>query len=209
MTADALAVRCLRAGPGAIAEAVRVIKSGGVVAIPTDTVYGLGCDPSSDDAVGRLFEVKNRQAKPVPLLCADSGVAESLVDLNGVARKLAELHWPGALTIVAPIKKESKLSSLLDQGSGYLGVRVPDSEVCLALAGKVGGAVTGTSANLSGRPSCRTAAQVVESLGERIQLVIDGGELRGKESTVVRVSGGNVEVLREGSVRIQEGELKA
>jgi L-threonylcarbamoyladenylate synthase len=204
-----LAVRCLRAGPAAIAEAVRAVKSGGVVAIPTDTVYGLGCDPSSDEAVGGLFEVKNRQAKPVPLLCADSSVAESLVDLNGVARKLAELHWPGALTIVAPIRKGSSLSSLLDQGSGYLGVRVPDSEVCVAVAGKVGGAVTGTSANLSGRPSCRTAAQVVESLGQRIQLVIDGGELLGKESTVVRVSGGTVEVLREGSVRIQEGELKA
>jgi len=204
-----MAVRCLRAGPAAIAEAVRLIKSGGVVAIPTDTVYGLGCDPSSDEAVGRLFEVKNRQAKPVPLLCADSRAAESLVDLNGVARKLAELHWPGALTIVAPIKKESHLSPLLDQGSGYLGVRVPNSEVCLALAGKMGGAVTGTSANLSGQPSCRTAAQVVESLGGRIELVIDGGELRGRESTVVRVSGGTVEVLREGSFRIQEGELKA
>jgi L-threonylcarbamoyladenylate synthase len=204
-----LAVRCLRAGPAAIAEAVRVVKGGGVVAIPTDTVYGLGCDPSSDEAVGRLFEVKNRQAKPVPLLCSDLGVAERLVDLNGVARKLAELHWPGALTIVAPIKKESDLSSLLDQGSGYLGVRVPDSDVCVALAGKVGGAVTGTSANLSGQPSCRTAAQVMESLGGRIQFVIDGGELLGKESTVVRVSGGTVEVLREGSVRIQEGELKA
>jgi L-threonylcarbamoyladenylate synthase len=208
MTGDALAVRCLKAGPAAIAEAVRVVKSGGVVAIPTDTVYGLGCDPSNDEAVGRLFEVKNRQAKPVPLLCADSGVAEALVELNGVARKLAELHWPGALTIVAPIK-ERNLSPLLDQGSGHLGVRVPDSEVCLAIAGKVGGAVTGTSANLSGRPSCRTAEQVVESLDGRIELVIDGGELRGKESTVVRVSGGTVEVLREGSVRIQEGELKA
>jgi L-threonylcarbamoyladenylate synthase len=209
MTRDTLAVRCLRAGPAAIAEAVRVVKSGGVVAIPTDTVYGLGCDPSSDEAVGRLFEVKNRQAKPVPLLCSDLGVAEGIVDFNGVARKLAELHWPGALTIVAPIKKDSNLSPLLDQGSGNLGVRVPDSEVCVALAGKVGGAVTGTSANLSGQPSCRTAAQVVESLDDRIQLVIDGGELRGKESTVVRVSGGTVEVLREGSVRIQEGELSA
>jgi len=192
-----------------VAEAARIVKRGGVVAIPTDTVYGLGCDPSSDGAVGRLFEVKNRQAKPVPVLCADSGVAERLVDLNSVARNLVGAHWPGALTIVAPLKKGSGLSPLLDQGSGYLGVRVPDSEVCVALAGKVGGAVTGTSANLSGRPSCRTAAQVTESLDGRIQLVIDGGVLRGKESTVVKVSGGTVEVLREGSVRIQEGELKA
>jgi L-threonylcarbamoyladenylate synthase len=208
MTAEALAVRCLRAGKESVAEAVRVVKRGGVVAVPTDTVYGLGCDPSSDEAVGRLFEAKNRQAKPVPLLCADPGVAERLVDLNGVARKLARLHWPGALTIVAPIKSEGKLSHLLDQGSGYLGVRVPDSEVCVAIAGRVGGSITGTSANLSGQPSCRTAAQVVASLDGRVQLVIDGGELRGKESTVVKVSGGTVEVLRKGSVRIQEGELE-
>jgi len=204
-----LTVRCLPAGPEAVAEAARVVKDGGVVAVPTDTVYGLGCDPSSDEAVKRLFEVKNRQAKPVPLLCASSKVAERLVDLNGAARKLAELHWPGALTVVAPLKKSNGLSALLYQGRGFLGVRVPDSDVCLALARKVGGAITGTSANLSGRPSCRTAAQVVQSLDGRIQLVIDGGELRGKESTVVRVSGDTVEVLREGSVRIQEGELKA
>lgn len=192
-----------------MAAAARVVRSGGVVAIPTDTVYGLACDPSSDGAVARLFEAKNRQAKPVPVLCADSRVAERLVDLNGVARKLVGIHWPGALTIVAPLKKGSGLSPLLDQGSGYLGVRVPDSWVCVALARKVGGAVTGTSANLSGRPSCRTAAEVVESLDGRIRLVIDGGELRDKESTVVRVSGDTVEVLREGSVRIQEGELRA
>ena len=203
-----MAVRCLPSGKKAVAEAALVVKQGGVVAIPTDTVYGLGCDPSSDKAVARLYEVKNREAKPVPLLCADVAVAERLVDLDGVARKLAGLHWPGALTIVAPIKRGSNLSRLLDQGSGYLGVRVPDSEVCVALAGKVGGSITGTSANLSGRPSCRTAAQVAESLDGRIQLVIDGGELRGKESTVVKVSEGTVEVLRKGSVRIQEGEME-
>ena len=203
-----MTVRCLRAGPEAVAEAERVVKAGGLVAIPTDTVYGLACDPSSDKAVRRLFEVKNRQANPVPVLCADSGVAERLVDLNAVARRLAKLHWPGALTIVAPLKSGGRLSTLLDQGSGYLGVRVPDNGVCLALAGKVGGAITGTSANLSGEPSCRTAAQVVAALDGKIQLVIDGGALRAKESTVVKVSGKAIEVLREGSVRIQEGELE-
>src|SRR5271155_1094230 len=112
MTGDALAVRCMRAGPEAVAEAARVVKGGGVVAIPTDTVYGLGCDPSSDLAVGRLFEVKNRQAKPVPVLCASSEVAERLVNLNPLARSLAGSHWPGALTIVAPLAKGSKLSPL-------------------------------------------------------------------------------------------------
>lgn len=198
----------MKAGAEAVAEAARVVKQGGVVAIPTDTVYGLGCDPSSDGAVGRLFEVKNRQAKPVPLLCADIAVAERLVAFNEEARRLAAQHWPGALTIVAPLEPAAGLSRLLDQGSGDLGVRVPDSEVCRALAKKIGGAITGTSANLSGQPSCRTAAEVEESLDGRIQLVIDGGTLRGKESTVVKVAGNAVEVLREGSVRIREGEVK-
>ncbi len=204
-----MTVRCLRAGREAVAEAARIVKGGGVVAIPTDTVYGLACDPSSDKAVERLFEVKNRQAKPVPVLCADNEAAGALVELNEPAARLAELHWPGALTIVAPLRKGGDLSPLLHQGSGWLGVRVPRNDTCVQLAGKVGGAVTGTSANLSGRPSCRTAAEVVASLDERIRLVIDGGKLDGKESTVVKVVGETVEVLREGSVRIQEGELKA
>jgi L-threonylcarbamoyladenylate synthase len=207
-TGSQLKVRSLPAGPKAVAEAARLIKGGGVVAIPTDTVYGLACNPSSDEAVGRLFKIKGRRAKPVPLLCAGSSVAEALVELNDTARRLASLYWPGALTIVAPLKEGGALSHLLHQGSGFLGVRVPKSELCVEVASKVGGAVTGTSANLSGHPSCRTAAQVVESLGRRIELVVDGGMLRGRESTVVKVSGETVEVLREGSVRIQEGELK-
>jgi L-threonylcarbamoyladenylate synthase len=203
-----LKVRLLPAGREALAQAVRIINGGGVVALPTDTVYGLGCDPFNGKAVGRLFKVKDRQANPVPLLCADSEVAEKLVELNGAARRLARLHWPGALTIVARLKKGSKVSPLLDQGTGYLGVRVPMSELCVEIAAKVGGALTGTSANVSGRPSCRTAAEVIESLDGKVDLVIDGGELRGMESTVVKASGEGIEVLREGSVRIQEGDTK-
>jgi len=204
-----LNVRLVKAGPKAVAEAAAIVRRGGVVAFPTDTVYGLGCDPSSDKAVRRLFEAKNRQKKPVPLLCASAEVAEKLVHLNETARRLAREHWPGALTIVAPIREGAKLSPLLDQGSGFLGVRVPDSALCTSLAEELGGAITGTSANLSGRPSCRTASEVVASLDGKVELVIDGGELSGRESTVVRVSRSTVEVLREGSVRIQEGELKA
>jgi L-threonylcarbamoyladenylate synthase len=204
-----LSVRCLTAGHEAVMEAARIIAAGGIVAVPTDTVYGLGTDPSSDEAVANLIKAKEREAKPIPVLCSDLAVAERLVELNGLSRELAGQHWPGALTIVAPLAKAggTRLSRLLDQESGYLGVRVPDSEVCHDLAVMVGGAITGTSANLSARPSCRTASQVIESLDGRVDLVLDGGrELTGKESTVVRVTGTSVEVLREGSVRIQEGE---
>lgn len=181
-----------------------------MVAVPTDTVYGLACDPWKDRSVRRLYVAKNRSAKPVPVLCAHIRAAESLVEMNEVALALAKAHWPGGLTIVAPIREGREMPSrLLDQGSGFLGVRVPDSKVCLDLASKVGGAITGTSANVSGSASSRTAAEVARALEGRVQLVIDGGELKGKESTVVRVSSESVEVLREGAVRIQEGELRA
>jgi L-threonylcarbamoyladenylate synthase len=202
-----MTARCIPVSPLAIERAAKVIREGGIVAFPTDTVYGLGCDPSNQAAVRALFQAKSREAKPIPLLCAALSDAKRLVVLNETAMRLAELHWPGALTIVAPMRKGSGLSRLLHRGDGYLGVRVPDSETSTELAREVGGAVTGTSANISGRAPCRTAAQAMESLGERIQLVIDGGTLRGKASTVVKVSGATVEVLREGSVSLQEGDL--
>ena len=204
-----MTLRTLRAGRKAVEEAAKVIKAGKVVAVPTDTVYGLACDPFNDAAVQGLFEAKDRRRKPGPILGADVDAASKLVELNSAAKRLAADHWPGALTIVAPLRKGVMLSQLVHPGTETLGVRVPDSELCLDIASRVGGAITGTSANPSGSPSSRTAAQVVESLGERLALVIDGGELRGKESTVVKVSGSTVEVLREGSVRIQEGKSKA
>jgi L-threonylcarbamoyladenylate synthase len=198
----------MAAGPRAVAVAAEVVAAGGIVAVPTDTVYGLCSDPRSDAAVQRLFEVKDREAKPVPLLCASPSVAAGLVEFNASSSRLAERYWPGALTIVAPARKGTGLSRLLDQGTGHLGVRVPKSDVCMSLAAKVGGAVTGTSANLSGQPSCRTASEVIAALDGRIQLVVDGGTLRSRESTVVRVTGETVEVLREGSVRIKGGQLR-
>jgi L-threonylcarbamoyladenylate synthase len=203
-----MTVRCLKAGPNAVAEAAAIVKRGGIVAVPTDTVYGLATDPWNDTAVKGLFEAKDRQAKPVPVLCSDITVAKRLVRLNDLAERLASAHWPGALTMVAPLQEGSGLSRSLDQGSGYLGVRVPDSEFCTALAKKSGGAITGTSANISGKKPCRSAAEVARSLDGRVGLVIDGGTLKGKESTVVKIEDTTIEVLREGSVRIQEGDLR-
>jgi L-threonylcarbamoyladenylate synthase len=202
-----LAARCVPLSDIAIERAAEIVKKGGIVAFLTDTIYVLGCDPSNENAAKALFLLKKREAKPVPVLCSGVSDAKRLVVLNGTAMRLVELHWPGALTIVAPLRKGSRVSRLLHQGDDHLGVRVPDSKACVDFARKVGGAVTGTSANISGRPPCRTAAEVMASLGEKIQLVIDGGTLRGRASTVVKVSGKSVEVLREGSVRIQEGEL--
>jgi L-threonylcarbamoyladenylate synthase len=186
-----------------ITAAAEIVRGGGVVAYPTDTVYGLGCDPFSAGAVARLVEAKERDSKPVPVLCSARGAALKLVELGPLGLELARRYWPGALTIVAPLKRE--VPELLDQGSGWLGVRIPDDQTALGLARSCGGAITGTSANLSGRPSSRTAGEVAGSLGDRIDAILDGGPRTGKESTVVRVNGTAVEVLRRGAVAFESG----
>jgi L-threonylcarbamoyladenylate synthase len=181
----------------------RIIRDGGIVAIPTDTVYGLACDPFNGRAVQRLFEVKGREAKPIPVLCHGQKDAESLVTLEPRALELARRYWPGALTIVAPLRVE--MPPTLHQGTEWLGVRVPGSMTAVSAAAAAGGCVTGTSANLSGRPSCRTAQEVAAELGDRIDAIVDGGRLEAVESTVVRVVGGTVEVLRRGAIGFEQG----
>ncbi len=187
-----------------LAAAASVVKRGGVIAFPTDTVYGLGCDPFNERAVRRLFEIKNRPSKPIPVLCRDLAAVRRLVELNERARGLAEKHWPGTLTIVAPLKRN--VPEDLDQGTGWLGVRVPSGGDCLELIRSVGGYITGTSANISGRPSCRSAGEVRRFLGEKVDLILDGGTLHALESTVVRVGGHGVEVLRRGSIALEPGK---
>lgn len=184
-----------------ISKAARLVRKGGLVVYPTDTVYGLGCDPFDEKAVARLFDAKGRSTKPVPVLCDSLESALGLGSMNETALSLAHVFWPGALTLVVPLRR--KLPYLVDQGSGEVGVRVPALKACTELIRLCGGFLTGTSANLSGRPSCRTAAEAAKALGEKVDLVLDGGRLGGTESTVVRVLRGSVEVLRRGSVDIQ------
>lgn len=198
-----MAIRTLGTDPDSVLEAAEIVRAGGLVAFPTDTVYGLGADPFRDESVDRLFEAKGRESKPIPVLCADAGRASSLVLLQGRALELAERYWPGPLTVVAPLRRG--VPQKLDQGSGSLGVRVPDSSIARSLAAALGGYVTGTSANLSGRPSCRTAEEVRASLGERVDAVVDGGRLTGAESTVVKVVGDSIEVLRRGAIAFGSG----
>ncbi len=186
--------------PSSIDVASAVVRRGGTVAYPTDTVYGLGCDPFNPDALERLVGVKERESKPIPVICASEEEAARLVKLSPRALALARRYWPGPLTIVAPLRIE--VPALLNQGTRWLGVRVPDDGTALALASGCGGIITGTSANLSGRPPARSAGDVVASLGDSIDVIIDGGDRRGSESTVVRVEEEAVEVLRRGAVAL-------
>ena len=183
-----------------IREAGNLVLGGGVIVYPTDTVYGLGCDPMNELAMRRLFAIKGRWGKPVPVLCDSIESASRLVRLGGAALRLAKRYWPGALTIVLPLKAE--LPELIHQGSGTLGVRVPNSRSCLELIAACGGWLVGTSANKSGRPACRSAQEALRSIGEEVDLILDGGRLGEKESTVVRVSANRVELLRSGAVAL-------
>ena len=185
---------------GGIRRAISIVKKGGVIVFPTDTVYGLGCDPMNERAIQKLFEVKKRAGKPIPVLCDGIESAERLVRFIGPARKLAQKYWPGALTIVLPLKKA--LPYAIHQGTRELGVRVPHSLDCVRLIRGCGGFITGTSANISGAPPARTAQRATEELGEGISLVLDGGTLAGTPSTVVKVNADGIEVLREGAVAV-------
>jgi len=193
--------RLLGMNSDSIGLAARAVRQGLLVVYPTDTVYGLGCDPLNHAAVRHLFDAKGRESKPVPVLCASAEKAGELVELGGRAAVLAREHWPGALTIVA--MRRRPLPPQLTQGGEYLGVRVPAHSGCLELVAACGGWLTGTSANRSGKQSARTAGEALDELGDSVDYVLDGGRLRGQESTVVKVVGNEVTILRTGPIGVE------
>jgi len=181
--------------------AVEVLKKGGLVAYPTDTVYGLGADPLNEKAVARIYEVKNRpHNSPLPLLLADkSDLLKVALIVPEVAWRLVEQFWPGGLTLV--VKKSSLVPDSITAGGDTVAVRIPDHHITIALIRGLGNPIVGTSANLSGKPSPVTATEVSRQLGNKVDLIVDGGRCPGGiESTVVDVSGPSPTLVREGAV---------
>lgn len=188
-------------------DAAQLVRGGGLIVYPTDTVYGLGCDPRNAAAVDRLFAAKNREPKPIPVLCDAIERVRILAEVTPGAERLAAEYWPGQLTIVLPLKES--VAPKIHQGSGTVAVRIPGSDLCRELIRDCGGLLTGTSANLSGRPPCKTAADAEEQLGEAVDLILDGGRLEGLPSTIVALRENGIEVLREGAVRVSEEAKRA
>ncbi|MEM3095239.1 MAG: L-threonylcarbamoyladenylate synthase [Nitrososphaera sp.] len=188
----------------AVARCASVIKSGGVVVFPTDTIYGIGCDPYNDRAVKRIFAIKGRdEKKPLPVLAHSMSDAEKIVSLGKAGRTLAKKYWPGALTIVAPIT-DSRISRRVTAGSGSLAVRVPANKCVLSLLEQCKYLV-GTSANPSGGRPLKSAQEVLESPLHGYDALMDGGPVeRGIESTIVDVTGSSPKILREGAIRSSE-----
>lgn len=193
--------------PDAPARAAAVIRAGGLIVLPTDTVYGVAADPWQPGAVAALYAAKRRPPdRAIPILLSDGDEIDRVAErVPEAARRLAAAFWPGPLTIVMPKRTDvPEIVSALPT----IGVRVPDHDAARAAIRACGGALAVTSANLSDQPSAHTAAEAASALGEAIDLVLDGGLAPGgTPSTVVDVAGGAPRVLRPGP--ISEGALLA
>ena len=185
------ATRTLPDSPAGLAESVTILRTGGLVAFPTETVYGLGADARNSQAVRRIFTVKKRSpSNPLIVLVQDLATARRLVDLNEQAERLAAAFWPGALTLVLPLKDDAGLSPLLGGDRQTLGVRLPGNSVAARLLTAFGGPIAAPSANLSGMTSPTHAQHVLDQLGGRIDAVVDGGVSQaGVESTIIGLDG--------------------
>ena len=185
------------------AAAVEMLRAGGIVALPTDTVYGIAVAVSTPGGIERLFAAKRRPPdKGIMLLLDDAAQAASAGVMTPAASALASACWPGGLTVIVPQRPDVQWPAVLTGGAATIGLRVPDHDAPRALAREVGPLPT-TSANVSGLPEAADAAAIVEQLGEVIDLVLDGGPAHGgPASTVVDCTGRVPSVLRVGAIPI-------
>jgi L-threonylcarbamoyladenylate synthase len=184
-------------------HAVEVLKGGGLIAFPTDTVYGVAALPWDEGAVARLYVAKQRpKSLPIPLLLSDAGQLHCVATLLPELAPLAERFWPGGLTLVLP--KTTLVSDVVSPGP-TVAVRVPDLPLACHLIREAGGVLAVTSANISGRPSPVTAGDVEEQLGGRIELILDGGPCPGGiPSSLLDCTVSPPALLRRGAVSEQD-----
>jgi L-threonylcarbamoyladenylate synthase len=184
----------------AIAEAAAKIKTGGLVVYPTETVYGLGADACSDEAVAKVFAAKVRPIEdPISIAVSSLEMARQFTQLTHKAEAIFKKFLPGPLTVI--LRAKPTISKLLTAGTGKVGVRVPDHQVALKLLDFVGGPITSTSANISGRPAPSTVKEALVQIGKSVDLAIDAGRCKlGVPSTVLDLTVEPFEVLREGPV---------
>jgi len=190
-----------------VERAVKILKKGGIVAFPTDTVYGLGADAFNVQAAERIYRVKQRSLDmPLPVLVADAaGLAKVAADVSEIARCLIERFWPGGLTLV--LNRKKSLPDIVTAGGDKVAIRMPAHPVPLGLILGLGSPIIGTSANISYEPNSLTAWEVEKQLGGEVDMIIDAGICPGEvESTVVGVTGKSPLILRRGIISEEEIE---
>jgi L-threonylcarbamoyladenylate synthase len=184
-----------------LGKAVDILRSGGIIAYPTETFYGLGVDAENREAIEKIFPVKGRDFKnPVALIMGDEEPLTRFASyVPAYGHTLMERFWPGPLTLVC--KATPAVSDILTAGSGRIGIRISSHPIARLLSQILGRPMTATSANLSGHPECTAASDVIEQIGEWIDAVIDGGKTPGGlGSTILDVTGNAPVVLRAGVV---------
>ena len=193
-----------------IERAAEIVKSGGVIVYPTDTSYGLGCDPRIPEALERLIAVKRRDRRiGVPLLFNDLKQCEMYHDFGSLEKVIVRLFWPGILTLIVDARSDVPKHITADRST--IAIRVPNHVIPRGIAQKIGGPIVGTSANRSGGPSPFDVTIALNQLGEEVDLYIDGGQsLSTDNSTVIGVEGTgkdehlNIKVYREGQLSISK-----
>ncbi len=188
----------LKAG---LKRAAESILSGGMVAIPTESFYGLAVNPTDFKAIHRLFDAKKRRGdQPILILIPSvEHLDQYVIHVPKISRQLMKEFWPGGLTLIFEAKPH--LPQELTAATGKVGVRLSSHPIATALAQAVDGPITGTSANISGQPACSSAKEVLQNLGEKVDLILDGGETAGgKGSTVLDVTMDPPVLVREGMV---------
>lgn len=200
--------RLVVANDESVKEAAELLRRGDLAVIPTETVYGLAANALDGQAVAKIFEAKNRpQFNPLIVHVVDTAEAEKYVEMNEVARKVANAFWPGPLTLILPQKDSSGISDLVSSGLPTLAVRAPSHKVAREVLKQAGVPIAAPSANASGEPSATTPKHVADSLGERIPFILAAGTCDvGLESTVLDLSGDVPVILRPGAVTAEDLE---
>jgi L-threonylcarbamoyladenylate synthase len=194
----------------ALEPALALLAAGDLVALPTETVYGLAADATSGEAVARIFEAKGRpRFNPLIVHVADMAMAERIARFDPLSRRLTESFWPGALTLVLPFREHHGIHPLVSAGLDTVALRMPRG-FARTLISRFGRPLAAPSANTSGRVSATTAAAVAADLGGDIELIADGGRTPiGLESTILKVDGDTIRILRPGGVTAEEIEAAA
>ncbi len=187
----------------AIDQTIKILKNNGIFVFPTDTVYGIGCSQSSKVAVEKIYKIKGRDFnKPLGVYFSDIDMASKYISGNvSLFKKLADTYLPGELTIIAP--KNELIANYVVSNFDTIGIRIPRNTFLLELINQLGQPIVGTSANLSNLPSAKTAKEAYTIFENQIELIIeDDASIQGTESTIVSITNGKVELIRQGILNI-------
>jgi len=196
-------MKILKATRNNILAASRIVRKGGLVVYPTETVYGLGCDLFNIEAVKRVLKVKGERRKPLPILASSIKYVEKIASMSQEGEKIAKSFWPGPLTMVFP--KKLVLPDIVTCNLDSVGVRIPKHDVALQLISLSNGLLVGTSANKTGEKPPQTVQEATQQLEEEVDVILDGGPTTlGNPSTVADLTSKKPRILREGPISLKE-----